>query len=64
MQFKNMKKFLPIILIAIAVFVGYRFLNTDKTNTTLNFPEQFIDDRSNFEFMFQIMCLKTVNFVF
>jgi hypothetical protein len=59
-----MKKFLPIILIAIAVFVGYRFLNTDKTNTTLNFPEQFIDDRSNFEFMFQIMCLKTVNFVF
>jgi len=48
MQFKNMKKFLPIILIAIAVFVGYRFLNTDKINITSNFPEQYVDDRSNF----------------
>lgn len=48
MPFKSMKKFLPIILIAIAVFVGYRFLNTDKTNTTSSFPEQFIDDRTNF----------------
>lgn len=43
-----MKKFLPIILIAIAVFIGYRFLNTDKTNTTSNFPEQFVDDRTAF----------------
>ena len=43
-----MKKILPIILIAIAVFVGYRFLNTDKTNTTSNFPEQFVDDRTTF----------------
>lgn len=43
-----MKKFLPIILIAIAVFVGYRFLNTNKTNSTSSFPEQFVDDRTNF----------------
>lgn len=43
-----MKKFLPIILIVIAVFVGYRFLNTDKTNNTTNFPEQFVDDRTTF----------------
>ena len=43
-----MKKFLPILLIIGAIIIGYRFLNTDKTNTTSIFPEQFIDDRSNF----------------
>ena len=43
-----MKKFLLILLIVGAVVVGYRFLNTNKTNTTTNFPEQFVDDRTTF----------------
>ena len=43
-----MKKFLPILLIIGAIIIGYSFLNTDKTNTATNLPEQYVDDRATF----------------
>jgi len=43
-----MKKILPILLIISAIIIGYNFLNTDKTNTATNFPEQYVDDRATF----------------
>jgi len=44
-----MKKFLLILLVIGAVVIGYRFLNTGKTNTTTTtLPEQFVDDRATF----------------
>jgi len=43
-----MKKLIPILLIIIAVFVGYRLLGNHKSATTSIFPEQFTDDRANF----------------
>jgi len=45
-----MKKFIPILLIVLAVFVGYRLLGSNESATTSSssFPEQFVDDRENF----------------
>jgi len=45
-----MKKLIPILLIIIAIFVGYRLLGSHESATTSNssFPEQFVDDRANF----------------
>lgn len=43
-----MKKLIPILLIAVTVFVGYRFLTNNESGTTSSFPEQFVDDRANF----------------
>lgn len=36
------------MLIVVAVFVGYQFLNSNESATTPNFPERFTDDRANF----------------
>ena len=43
-----MKKLIPILLIAVTVFVGYRLLTNNESDTTSSFPEQFGDDRANF----------------
>lgn len=45
-----MKKLIPILLIIVAIFVGYRLLGGHESATTSNssFPEQFVDDRANF----------------
>ena len=45
-----MKKIIPILLILVAVFIGYRMLGNNESATTSNsgFPEQFVDDRANF----------------
>jgi hypothetical protein len=37
-----------ILLIVVAVFIRYRFLNSHESATISSFPEQFIDDRANF----------------
>jgi hypothetical protein len=51
-----MKKLISILLIAVALSVGYlvvavfvyRSLSSNETATTSSFPEQFIADRTNF----------------
>lgn len=44
-----MKKIILILFIVLAVFVGYRLLGSHNSTTTISsFPEQFVDDRTNF----------------
>lgn len=48
-----MKKIIYFLAVIVIIFLGYRFLNTNSTNT--NFPTDYLDDRDKFTQSIQVL---------